>query len=119
MFSYSVGAAHSQLLIDTQIARAGVWQNTQLTSGYRGFLYADPDSGAIFRLVANTTGIPSNYAIKQGNTVLDYGPVAIAGKTYFLLNDATSYVSTKQYDSLFRKTYKNYQKFEAESKFVG
>lgn len=119
VFSYSIGAAHSQLILDTQVARTGVWQRAQLSSAYHGFFYADPESGAIFRLIANTVGIPSEYAVNQGNTILDYGPVEIAGKTYLLLAHATSYISTKQYESLFRKTYTRYRKFEAESKMIG
>lgn len=119
VFSYLVGAAHSKLVIDTQIARAGVWQNVRLASAYRGFFYVDPQSGAIFRLVANTVGILSDYAMNRGNTTLDDGPVDIMGKTYFLLTSATSYIGTKQYQSLFRKTFTRYRKFEAESKLVG
>lgn len=118
VFSYSIAAAHSQLVIDTQIARTGVWQNTALTAAYRGFVYVDTQSGAIFRLIANTAEIPSDYAVKRGNTVLDYGPTAIAGKTYFLLTSAVTYISTRQYDSLFRKTFNNYRKFEVNSKLV-
>ena len=119
MFSYSVEAAHSQLAIDTQVFRAGIWQRAQLSPAYRGFFYADPESGAVYRLIANTVGIPSDYAINQGNTILDYGPVTIAGKTYFLLTGATSYINTKQYQALFQKTFAQYRKFEAESKIIG
>jgi hypothetical protein len=119
VFSYSVGAAHSQLAVNTQISRSGVWQNAQLLAAYRGFFYADPESGSIYRLTANTVEVPSAYAINQGNTVLDYGPVDIAGRTYFLLTDAMSYISTKQYQALFRKTFTGYRKFETESKILG
>ena len=118
VFSYSIEAAHSQLDIDTQIVRSGVWQTARLSAGYRGFISLDPKSGAVFRLVSNTQEIPREYAIDQGNTVLNYGTVEIAGNTYFLLTDAMSYIGTKQYEARFEKTFSRYRKFEAESKIL-
>ena len=90
----------------------------QITAAYRGFVSFNPKSGAVFRLVSNTFEIPSEYAINQGNTVLNYGPVEIAGNTYFLLTDAMSYIGTKQYEARFEKTFSQYRKFEAESKIL-
>jgi hypothetical protein len=119
VFSYAVAREHSQFVIDTQVFRSGIWQNASLTSAYQGHVYLDPESGSIYRLLVHTSGIPPDYAIDQGRTVLDYGPVVIAGRTYFLLTQATSYLQTKQYEALFRKTFTHYRKFEAESKIVG
>jgi hypothetical protein len=118
VFSYSIDISHSQLEIDTQSIRSGIWMPAQITAAYRGFVSFDPKSGAIFHLVSNTFEIPSEYAINQGNTVLNYGPVEIAGNTYFLLTDAMSYIGTKQYEARFEKAFSQYRKFEAESKIL-
>ena len=118
VFSYSIEASHSQLDIDTQIVRSGVWQPAQLSAGYRGFVSFDPKSGAIFRLVSNTLGIPPEYAINQGNTGSQLWTGRDCRKHLFLLTDAMSYIGTKQYEARFEKTFSQYRKFEAESKIL-
>jgi hypothetical protein len=87
----------------------------QIYAGYQGFIFVEPDTGIVRRLIANTSGIPSEYAISKGDTVLEYGPVDIAREKYFLLTQATSYVKTKQYEVLFRKKFARYHKFQVDA----
>ncbi len=47
VFSYSIDAGDSRLAIDTQVLRAGAWHNVQIYAAYHGFLFVDPDSGAV------------------------------------------------------------------------
>ncbi len=118
VFEYSVPAASSQFLIGTQVLLNGTWEKKSLVSAYQGYIYVDAESGAILRLIANTSGIGSEYAINEGRSILDYSDVTISGKHFLLLSNSTSYVSSKSYQSLFEKSFRGYHRFEAESKMI-
>ena len=50
-------------------------------AGYRAELAIDPDTGAIFRLVIESE-LPPWLPLRRASVVVEYGQVAIAGKTY-------------------------------------
>lgn len=119
VLSYDVKLADSQFLVGTQALVQGRWQPPiDLRVAYKGLVYADRDSGEIVRFTARAFEIPENYALDYGDTMLDYGPVNLGGKSFLLLTHSTTYMKTKEYCGLIRKDFSDYRKFEAESRFL-
>jgi hypothetical protein len=57
------------------------WHTFEDQPAYHGEIGVDPDSGAILRMAVETE-IPANGHISRVDTVVEYGPVEIAGQQY-------------------------------------
>ncbi len=51
---------------------------------YRGRCWLDAATGQVVRLELEAVGIPPDFPISQSSTVVEYGPVEIAGKKCWL-----------------------------------
>jgi hypothetical protein len=60
----------------------GIYQELQTVPKYHGEISVDPDSGAITRLVF-VAELESGQPVSTADITIEYGPVEIAGKTYF------------------------------------
>ena len=60
----------------------GIYQELQIVPKYHGEISVDPDSGAITRLVIMAE-LESGQPVSTADITIEYGPVEIAGKTYF------------------------------------
>jgi hypothetical protein len=108
VFDYAINREHSSL-------RLSLSDLAQAVLPYSGFLFADPDSGTVWRVTDHVTDIPKHLQTLEMQTTLDYGEVEIAGKTYVLPTHATVFERSHT-DSIRNEiTFSNYNKFEAES----
>jgi len=105
VFAFYVDPAHS-----------GYWVCCpRVTSPYRGFVFADPQSGEVLRLIIIATGLTSRTPILAGAHVLDYGNVTIGGRSYLLPRRAMAYRSDGSGETREEIDYRDYRKFGAES----
>ena len=83
--------------------------------GYEGSVYADPATGAVWRISYAAKDIPPQIQTRQISTEVDYAETAIGTKTYLLPTQAsvTLLLWTKQIRNELE--FRGYRKFEAES----
>ena len=83
--------------------------------GYQGSVYADPVTGAVWRVLYTAKDIPPQIQTRQISTAVDYAETAIGAKTYLLPTEAsvTLLLWTKQIRNELE--FRGYRKFEAES----
>jgi hypothetical protein len=90
VFSYSIDRADSQYWVCCismgTITTNGVRhvQRQKWTSAYRGCVYADADTGIIVRFTFRNVDIPPDYNIVDARNVLDYSPVTLGGRQFWL-----------------------------------
>lgn len=108
VFDYSIDVSHSTLSLSlSDLAKA--------TVPYHGSVYADPESGAVWRITNGASDLPPEIQTKSIATVIDYGPIAIAGKTYLLPVAASVSLSTGRSNVRNDLEFRDYRKFEADS----
>jgi hypothetical protein len=110
-FDYEVDKQHSTLSLTLgDLAKAVV--------PYRGSIYADPATGAIWRITSNPTDIPAELRTKSISTLIDYAPVAIGGKSYILPFQATVTLVTPSGNIKNEIEFTGFRKFETESRIT-
>ncbi len=121
VFNFTVDAEHSPYEIETTERSDPAFRDRFFFPSYRGWIYADPDSGAVRRMLVRTM-IPERYTMRESTNILDYSDVEISGKTYPLLTHAITYmlnVSGKDGTRvLLDKEFSNYRKFDADSRLI-
>jgi hypothetical protein len=85
---------------------------------YRGLIYADAESGEVWRITNEPFNIPSSLDTKSIATTIDYGSVDIAGRHFILPVTASILLDTGQRNILNKVAFNEYRKFEAESKIT-
>jgi len=110
-FDYEVDKQHSTLSLTLgDLAKAVV--------PYRGSIYADPATGAIWRITSNPTDIPAELRTKSISTVIDYAPVTIGGRSYVLPSQATVTLVTPSNNIRNDIEFTGFRKFETESRIT-
>lgn len=84
-------------------------------AGHRGFVLADPRSGAIMRLIMYATDFADEADTIAAGHVLDYGEVTIGARRYLVPSHSSAYVRIGQYESRDEIEYRNYRKFSSEA----
>jgi hypothetical protein len=74
-FNYFIDSGHSTYSIDYN-------REQRIITAYKGLIYADPDTGAIFRITFVAVDIPSSFPVKEAAEILDYDNVDISGQPY-------------------------------------
>ncbi len=117
VFAYFVGARTTKfnILYCCYADRDGVAMQQSLNSPIQGLVYTDPDSGQVARLIIQAVNLPAEFRIKESNTIIDYGSVGIAGRSYNLPVKALVFVRTKFEENRNEIAFVKYRKFEAES----
>ena len=87
-------------------------------SAYRGFLYADPDTGAIERFTLRNVDIPTWVDMDAAGNWLDYTEVNLNGQTYRLPSKAVHHTQVRNYRTRDEIEFSNYRKFTAESTII-
>jgi hypothetical protein len=108
VFDYDVDQEHSTL-------RLSLSDLAQATVPYRGSLYADPSTGAVFRIINSPYDIPADVRTRSIATTIDYDPVSIGGRDYLLPVEASVLLDTGSHHVLNRMEFRAYRKFEADS----
>lgn len=83
--------------------------------GYEGSVFADPDTGAVWRIAYTAKDIPPKIQTRKISTTVDYGETAIGVRTYLLPTEATVTLLlwTKQIRNELE--FQGYRKFDADA----
>ena len=108
VFRYAVDARHSRYSLRTAASQP-------VTVAHGGFVYVDPRTGVIGRLVLNGVGLPSNFVIRAAADLLDYGEVAVGGASFVLPLRALAYQRAPTGETREEIEYRDYRKFQSES----
>lgn len=109
VFAYTIDAEHSMLTL-------GVTEDVIVP--YNGLLYADPETGDLWRITSSPFDMPPSTETKSLTTTVDYGSVEISGKSYLLPTSASILLNTGRQNLLNKVTFTGYRKFETESKIT-
>jgi hypothetical protein len=108
VFDYSIAQEHSTLSLSlSNIAKA--------TLPYSGSVYADPQTGAVWKITSETADIPEQVRTRSIATTIEYGEVNIAGIDYVLPVTAQVSLVTPSNHIRNEMRFAGYRKFEAES----
>ncbi len=90
-------------------------QGASAVVGYKGSVYADPSTGAVWKISYTAKDIPPEIQTRQISTDVDYAETPIGTKTYLLPAEAsvTLLLWTKQVKNELE--FRGYHKFETES----
>ncbi len=108
VFDYSIDKEHSTLKLSlSDLAHAIV--------PYHGSVYADPTSGAIWRVTSSASEIPEELKTKRISTTIDYDEVPIGSRTYLLPVQASVSLATTRGHVRNEMQFTDYRKFETDS----
>jgi hypothetical protein len=108
VFDFDVDKDHSTLRLTlSDLAKAVV--------PYHGSIYANPQTGAVWRIADDATEIPPALLTREIGTTVDYSEVAIAGRTYLLPMKAAVSVLLDSQRIRNEIEFTEYRKFEADS----
>ncbi len=111
VFSYQVSSEFSRYSICCRGAHLTEW----VKAGHRGFVFADPKSGTIMRLILVAAGLNENTGVTGAAHVMDYGNVTIDTVPYVLPLRSIAYVRIGPYESREEIEYSRHHKFGTES----
>ena len=107
-FTFNIDREHSTLKLSlSDLASAIV--------PYQGAVYADPKTGAVWRISDIATEIPSELRMDEIGTTVDYGQIKIGDSVYLLPVHATVLMKTDTHYVRNELSFREYRKFEAES----
>ena len=108
VFNYSVDKQHSTLTLRlSDLAKAIV--------PYSGSVYADPATGAVWRITDTASEIPPELQTREISTTIDYSEIPIGGVSYLLPLDATVSLLLDRRKIRNEMDFQDYRKFEADS----
>jgi hypothetical protein len=111
VFDYEIDKQHSTLSLTLgDLAKAVV--------PYHGSIYADPATGAIWRITSNPSDIPPELRTKSIETTIEYSLVNIGGQSYILPAKATVLLATPSNNIRNEIEFTKFRKFEAESRIT-
>jgi len=115
VLTYEVPAAYSKYLVSYSHGQ----QRVPLFSGYRGLLFVDSDTGAVYRLTHETVGLPPEVPMRQIGVVIDYDYAAVGGQLYLLPLSASVEVRHRK-NTIIRNevTFRSYQRYATDSRIV-
>ncbi len=111
VFDYSIDKQHSTLSLT-------LGDTAKATVPYHGSIYADPSTGAIWRITSNPSDIPPQLQTRSIATTIDYAEIVIGGQSYLLPDQAAVALVTPSNHIRNEITFTNYRKFEAESRIT-
>ncbi len=110
-FDYAIDKQHSTLSLT-------LGDTVKAIVPYHGSVYADPNTGAIWRITSNPADIPPELQTRSIATVIDYDDVTIGGQSYVLPAQAVVVLVTLSNHIRNEIYFTNYRKFEAESRIT-
>jgi hypothetical protein len=109
VFTYAIDQQHSNISLSLDDVKKDYLP-------YHGSIYADPDSGAIWRITSILADFPDELLTKSMSTVVEYEPVSIGGQSYLLPSAAVASDETPTRNDRNELEFRNYQKFEVNSR---
>jgi hypothetical protein len=110
VFEYLIDHAHSQLNLSLGGQGALV--------PYRGLIYADPETGELWRITQVPFDLPDFVETKSIETTIDYDQVDISNRHFVLPASASIRLDTGERNIWNKVAFTAYRKFEAESKIT-
>ena len=108
VFDFSVDKQHSTLSLSlSDLAKAIV--------PYSGSIYADPESGAVWRITDAARDIPAKLLTRAISTTIDYDEIPIGDKKYLLPVEAVVSLILEHKKVRNELEFHDYRKFEADS----
>ncbi len=108
VFDFTVDKQHSTLSLSlSDLAKA--------TVPYRGSIYADPATGAVWRISDTAFDIPPRLLTREISRTIDYDEISIGDRKYLLPVQATVSALLETRRIRNEMEFKNYRKFEADS----
>jgi hypothetical protein len=108
VFDYSVDKEHSTLSLSlSDLAKAIV--------PYSGSVFADPSTGAVWRITDDASEIPLALMTREISTTIDYDEKTIGDKTYLLPVEAVVSLLLERKKVRNEIEFQDYRKFEADS----
>jgi hypothetical protein len=113
VFNYFIDSGHSHFTLDYDHGAQ------RIVTAYKGLIYADQYSGAIYRITFNAVDVPAGFPIRKAETILDYDFVEIGANKYLVplkakvLMRTTDNIKTKN-----EEEFTLYRKFGTESNIV-
>jgi hypothetical protein len=108
VFDFSVEKRHSSLTLTlSDLAKAVV--------PYYGSVYADPETGAVWRITNTASKIPAQLRTREISTVIDYDEIPIGDKKYLLPVEAVVSLLLETKKVRNEMEFRGYRKFEADS----
>ena len=108
VFDFTVDKQHSTL-------RLSLSDLAQAIVPYRGSIYADPATGAVWRISDTASEIPPQLLTREISTTIDYDEISIGDRKYLLPVQATVSVLLETKKMRNEMEFQNYRKFEADS----
>ncbi len=120
VFNYSVNLPQSRFILFycCSLAADGNQIQQQCMTPIRGFVYVDTQTGVISRLTIQAVDLPSDFHIKESNTIIDYKKVNIGSQAYELPVSAVMFMRADNQKNRNEISFIKYRKFEAESVFT-
>lgn len=111
VFDYAVDRAHSTMKLSfSDLAHAVV--------SYHGSVYADAETGKVWRITNSLSDIPPEIHTRSMSTVIEYGEIPIGGAQYLLPVEASVVVDTGSSNIRNEIGFSQYRKFEADSRIT-
>lgn len=111
VFDFSVDKENSTLSLNLSgLVKAVV--------AYHGSLYADPTTGAVWRITDTASDIPAALLTREISTSIDYDEVSIGTNKYLLPVGAIVSLLLENKKVRNEMEFRNYRKFEADSSIV-
>ncbi len=125
VLTFEVDLAHSNFFIDWCCLNKAVRRERV---AYQGQVFLDPNSGVVRRVWWKAADIPAAIPTRSSETLVEYGPVAIGGKSWvcpvksITLTETRSPLQPKggsgQIRSLNEVVFSNYRKFDVKSRLL-
>ena len=111
VFTYDIDRAHSTLSLSLSSVGTAIVP-------YAGEIFADPDTGTVWRITNVPYDIPSGVLTRSIVTIIDYGSVTISDRSYFLPVQASVRLDTGASNVMNQSEFRDYRKFETDSKIT-
>ncbi|MDE2667961.1 MAG: ankyrin repeat domain-containing protein [Acidobacteriota bacterium] len=100
----------------TGVLHDGTLQNF-VRVGYEGHIHIAKDSSAVLRIVGERIfGVPADFPVRQARFQIDYGPVDIEGRTYWLpLSSRDVLVGRRSWINQNENKWMNYRRFATKT----
>jgi hypothetical protein len=108
VYNYFIDSGHSTYSIDYN-------GEQRIITAYKGLVYADADTGVVYRITFDAVDIPSGFPVQQAHEILDYGLQDISGREYICPLKATVYLRSGRQKTRNDIEFRLYRKFGTES----
>lgn len=108
VYNYFIDSGHSSYDIDYN-------GEQRIITAYKGLVYADPDTGVVYRIKFEAVDIPSSFPVQAASEILDYDQVDINNNKYICPLRAQLFLRSGRQRTKNDIEFRLYRKFGTES----